>query len=100
MIPEQERAQRNGKALNMDRQIAIIGNVLLTCGTYYHNIIAQFAFFYYLNCSVNCLGRRFQGKMVLNMLGGWRAPVQSSHPGYAHRAYSPISASSAASSLT
>lgn len=45
MIPEQERAQRNGKALNMDRQIAIIGNVLLTCGTYYHNIIAQFAFF-------------------------------------------------------
>lgn len=45
MIQEQETAQLNGKALNMDRQISIIGDVLLTCGTYYHNIIAQFAFF-------------------------------------------------------
>lgn len=100
MIPEQETTQQNGKALNMDRQIAVIGNVWLTCGTYYHNIIAQFAFLYYLNCSVNCLGRRFQGRMVLSVLGGWRVPVQSSQPGYAHRAYSPNSASSAASRLT
>lgn len=66
-IPEQEATQKkNGKALNKDRQIAVICNVLLTCRIWYCKVIAQFV-------------RKTSGKSGAECTGRSES-VHSSHP--------------------
>lgn len=70
----------------MDRQIAVICNVLLTCRIYYCKMIAQFVWKTSGKNDAECTGRS--------------ESAQSSHSGSASGAYCPVSSTSASSGAT